>query len=94
MGGAHLGIWKLYGVLHLKICHCKQERGGAEEAEGNDPGEAAPVTALSARARPMLPKQGIGHRAKHSANVLCFTSSTVRRKQQVRKAPICLSRPK
>lgn len=55
MGGAHLGIWKLYGVLHLKISHCKQERGGAREAEGNDPGEAAPFTALSARARPLLP---------------------------------------
>lgn len=55
MGGAHLGVWKLYGVLHLKISHCKQERGGAEEAEGIDPGDAAPVTALSARARPMLP---------------------------------------
>lgn len=55
MGGAHPGIWKLYVVLHLKISHCKQERGGAEEAEGNDSGEATPVTALSARARPMLP---------------------------------------
>lgn len=55
MGGAHLGSWKLYGGLHLKISHCKQKRGGAEEAEGIDPGGAAPVTTLSARARPMLP---------------------------------------
>lgn len=44
MGGAHLGIWKLYGVLHLKISHCKQGRGGAGDAEGNDPGETGPCS--------------------------------------------------